>query len=280
MMIQAPLLRVLVVLPVLLASAGRGTAAGQETAARETAPVTAFDGTAVEPGSTSYTLTTFANGHTVFKTDYRRTVSRLTLEGREQLLIVDSSTPIIGEGFITEETAGLLRMVDSTWADAATLIPIRRVVHSGLQDVELTFRADSILGRATTNGVERPLAFDSEGVVFTSGGLLEVGLGTLSLSAADTVRLRSFDPYTGSGSLVEFAVQEVEQLETPAGVREAYPLALVVPPDSAASGGASAPQAEWTVWIEREPPHRMVRTRVVTPIQEETMIATVELAEP
>ncbi len=214
-----------------------------------------FDGEEVTPGTVRYKQTLEIGGRSV-ELSATRTVSATTYEGRDAILVVDDSQSPMGTA------------ADSTFVDAGTLRPLRRIIHQGPALVEMTFRADSIVGKIEAGPQTLPIAAAVEGAVFTSGGPLEIGLATLD-EGDDGAAIRVFEVLEGKVGERRVTVEGEESVETPAGSFEATKI-TVAPADG--SPGAQ------TVWVEKAEPHRIVKMSAQLPPQMGSGTATAVLA--
>jgi hypothetical protein len=156
-----------------------------------------------------------------------RTIAEGSLDGRAVIVIVDQATTPMGSA------------VDSTWADAATLVPIRRMIHQGPAVVEMNFDGGSVTGQIQAGPQTLPLQASGEGTVFVSGGALEIGLATLDLEPGDVASIRLFEALEGRIKTYRVEATGTESVETPAGTFEAVVVRLT--PEDGAGGQ--------TLWI-------------------------------
>ncbi len=169
--------------------------------------ITGFDGSGVEPVSLTYRQTVESRGQTI-DVSATRTVSTTTLDGADALLIVDTA----------ETPAGTA--VDSTWADPATLTPIKRTIHQGPATVEIAFDGTSVSGQIQAGPQTMPIDATGEATVFVKGGALETALGTLAMEAGETATIHLFDPLGGTVAPHRLEAATSETVETPAGAFE------------------------------------------------------------
>jgi len=172
------------------------------------AAIDAFDGSVVEPATLSYEQTVEARGQTVQVTA-TRTIARTTVDGEEALLVVDASESPMGAA------------VDSTWADAETLVPLRRSIRQGAVEVDMRFDGGSVSGQIEAGPQTMPLEASADGTVFVKGGALEVALGTLA-TEGEAASLRVFEPLAGSVTTFRLSTAGTEAVETPAGTFEGW----------------------------------------------------------
>ncbi|MDX1661361.1 MAG: prolyl oligopeptidase family serine peptidase [Gemmatimonadota bacterium] len=178
--------------------------------------ITEFDGSGVEPATLTYQQTVETQGQTI-DVSAKRSISKTTFEGSEALLIVDSA----------ETPAGTA--VDSTWADPATLTPLKRTIHQGPATVEIVFDGTAVTGQIQAGPQTMPIDATGEATVFVKGGALETALGTLEMGAGETATLHLFDPLGGTVAPYRVEAAAVETVETPAGAFEAIRYELVNP---------------------------------------------------
>jgi dipeptidyl aminopeptidase/acylaminoacyl peptidase len=224
------------------------------TATGET--IDAFDGDEVEPGSLRYHQTVNVMGRNM-EFDATRTVAQTTWDGQAVLAIVQENQSPMGAA------------VDSTFVDAVTLRPLKRVIRQGPAIIEMTFRTDSVVGKIEAGPQTLPIQAASEGVVFVSGAPLEIGFATIAGDGDETATIHLFDVF--EGKVREYAVEigDEEAIETPAGSIGAITITLT--PTDGSPGGQ-------TIWIEKAEPHRVVKVNAQLPAQVGGGTATMTLA--
>lgn len=205
-----------------------GAAQSDTTAAAE------IDGSRIEPGRYEYRQQVMLLGQTVELSSFR-SVEAGTWRGREVWMVAEETR--------TPEGVAL----DSTYATRDRLVPIRRVVVQGDQRLELGYEPGHVRGHYTgadSVSVDIPL----EGPVLDGGGLV-VAIRALPLAEGYTAELRTISLQSRSEIRLRLSVDSGEIIAVPAGEFETWRVLLM--PDT---GGAS------TLWVEREPPHRVIRT--------------------
>jgi dienelactone hydrolase len=197
-----------------------------EAAAPAGEAIDAFEGEKVEPATLAFTQKVDRGGQSM-EFEATRTIAEGSLDGRAVIVIVDQATTPMGSA------------VDSTWADAATLVPIRRMIHQGPAVVEMNFDGGSVTGQIQAGPQTMPLQASGEGTVFVSGGALEIGLATLDLEPGDVASIRLFEALEGRIKSYRVEATGTESVETPAGTFETVVVRLT--PEDGAGGQ--------TLWI-------------------------------
>lgn len=200
----------------------------------DTTATAQIDGSRIEPGRYEYRQRIVLLGQTVELSSFR-SVEPGSLQGRAVWIVVEETR--------TPEGPAL----DSTYADRDSMSPLRRVVLQGDQRVELMFGTGHVRGHYT--GPESmPIDIPLEEPVL-DGGALVAAIQTLPLALEFTTTLRTLSLQNQAAVSLQLAVEAIETVTVPAGDFESWRVRLT--PDT---GGASV------VWIERAPPHRVIRT--------------------
>ncbi|MBW3660994.1 MAG: prolyl oligopeptidase family serine peptidase, partial [Gemmatimonadetes bacterium] len=188
--------------------------------------ITAFDGGDVETASLTYQQTIETQGQTIEVTA-NRSIAETTLDGTAAFLIVDSAESPMGAAS------------DSTWVDAATMVPLKRVIHQGPATVELVFAGTEVSGKIQAGPQTMPLEASSESTIFVKGGALEVSLGSLEMEPGEVATIHLFDPLGGAVKAYRLEAAAAETVETPAGSFQAVRYELTATDGEGAS----------TVWV-------------------------------
>jgi dipeptidyl aminopeptidase/acylaminoacyl peptidase len=223
-------------------------AAGGET-------IDAFDGGEVEPGSSRYHQAVETMGRNM-EFESTRTVAETTWGDQAVLTIVQESQSPMGAA------------VDTTFVDATTLRPLRRVIRQGPAIIEMTFKTDSVIGKIEAGPQTLPIQAASEGVVFVSGAPLEIALATLVDEGEESATIQLFDVFEGKVKEHAIEVGSEEEVETPDGSIETVKVTLM--PTDGSPGGQ-------TIWIEKAAPHRVVKVNAQLPAQVGGGTATITL---
>jgi dipeptidyl aminopeptidase/acylaminoacyl peptidase len=231
-------------------------AAPAEGEGDESELIVAFEGDALEPGTHRYQQTLEVGGQTM-NIEATRMVARATWEGSEVVIVVDVAQTPMGAA------------VDSTFVDAGTLRPLKRIIHQGPAVVDITFREDSIVGKIEAGPQTLPIQAAADGVVFSVGAPLDVALSTL-VDAGEGGTIRVFEVMEGRIRERRIAIEGSETVDTPAGSFEATRI-TIAPVDG--SPGAQ------TLWVEKDDPHRIVKMTAQLPAQMGGGTVTAVLAE-
>ena len=226
-----------------------------EAAAPTGAAIEAFDGEKIEAGSQRYQQTLEMAGRSIELTT-TRTVARSTMDERQVLIVIDESQSPMGA------------MVDSTWADAETARPLRRVLRQGPAYVEMTFSSDSIVGKIEAGPQVLPIQAAIDGAVFMIGAPLDLALATL-VEGNEGGTLKVFEVLEGKIKDRQVTIEGEETVETPAGSFDAVKISMQ--PTDGSPGGQ-------TLWVEKGGAHRIVKITAQLPPQMGGGTATTVLA--
>ncbi len=214
--------------------------------------ITAFRGEGVQPGVSAYSTTVETQGQTI-EISTERTVSRTTLGGADAILVVDAATSPMGAA------------ADSTWVDAATLVPLRRIIHQGPAKIDLAFEGTSVTGAIQAGPQTMPIDATGAGTVFVAGGALELALAAQEFQPGHVASIELFETLEGRVKTYRLEAAAAETVETTDGAVEAIPVRLT------SSDGSS----EQTVWIAGG---RVVKTTSTLPAMMGGGTATAVLA--
>jgi dipeptidyl aminopeptidase/acylaminoacyl peptidase len=217
------------------------------------APPAAFEGGRVRAGSSEFRQVANVMGQEL-EIEATRTVSEAMHDGRQAWRLVETVRSAMMSG------------ADTTYIDRATMRPLHRTIRQGPATIQVSFRADSIIGSIQAGPQELPIRVAISGPVMADGAPLHLALSTLPLEPGYETVVRVFDLMSARMQPHRVQVEEIDTVEVPAGAFEAFRIRL-----TPAEGPAS------TLWIERAPARRLVRAEATLPPQAGGGTAVTEL---
>jgi dipeptidyl aminopeptidase/acylaminoacyl peptidase len=209
------------------------------------APVAEFRGAALQPMTLRYQQTLEVGGQTL-EISSSRTVASAVTDGQPVWIVVEQAQTPMGA------------VSDSTYLERQTLLPVRRAVQQGPATVEIHFADGRVHGKIQAGPQEMPIDANIEGRVLADGAPMELTIATLPLAPGFETTIRTFNMMQGRAATQRIVVGGVEQVQVPAGSFEVF--RVETSPADGTPGGA-------TLWIEREAPHRIVRSEARLPAQ-------------
>ena len=230
---------------VLPAAGALAQAVPAETAAHDStsadgasAALLALDGSAVQPGTWSYSSTMTRDGQTVALGERTLAVSAATERERPAWLIVDQI-----------EAAGQ-RMADSLFVSRDSLQPLRRVAAMGPMTIRNAFTADSITGSQGLPDAGMPIALARPSALMVNSGMLETAFTLVPLHVGWRATVHQLLAGPAGTTLVPVDLEVIgeDTVTVSTGPVDAWRL-------SATAGGA-----EQTIWLAKSD-RRLVRMR-------------------
>jgi dipeptidyl aminopeptidase/acylaminoacyl peptidase len=223
----------------------RTTTAADEGGAEAPPAAADFRGASVTPATLRYQQRIEMGGQTI-EGSTTRTIASGRHEGEPVWTVVEEGQTPMGAA------------VDSTYLHRETLLPVRRAIRQGPATVEIRHSDGAVEGTMQAGPQELALHATADGWILAHGAPLEVALGTIALAPGYEAMVQTFSLVDGRARMSRVVVEPVERVEVPAGAFDAF--RVVIAPVDGSPGGS-------TLWVERDPPHRVVRVESRLPAQ-------------
>lgn len=196
----------------------------------------------------------------------------------------DATYEMMGQSF-PMKLAGMIKEDGATWVitenittpigeeintavlEKGTLI-LKRRTSQGTEEIDITFNANKVSGKANIEGKSQAISADTGGAVFADGAGANFVIASLPLAAGYTATLRNFDVRTQKVKLVQLKITGTEKITVPAGTFEAYKIELTAP---------DARSNAKTLWVSKDT-RSVLRVQIV--FEERNSTFTLELAAP